>query len=87
MITLGKRICWGANPEWSTLPILNLPPDTLKVRRRIRNRDAARAFVKTQTEVQEWILAPAGAGLNLEIRQGINARTNTKLTGASPEKP
>ena len=71
----GIRICLGANPKWTTLPISNLPPQTIKVRRRIRNDSAAVAYVKTETEVQRWILAPDGeAAVKLEILQGINSR-------------
>ena len=57
------------------LPITNLPSDTIKVRRRIRNDQYAVAFVKTKTTVEKWMLAPDGdAALKLLINQGINAR-------------
>lgn len=77
---LGVQVCWGADPRWASLPISNVPEGAIKVRRRIRNKDVARAYVKTASELQEWILAPDGtfkecATIRLAYRQGINART------------
>ena len=70
------RICFGSKPEWATMPINNLPANTLKVRRKIRYCECARAYVKTTTEVQEWYLSPNGDGktLNLVMMQGSNVR-------------
>lgn len=78
-VQIGTPVCWGADPRWSTLPIVNLPPDVIKVRRRIRNTNFAKAFVKTSTEVQHWVLLPVGTvkdctELKLGIRQGMNVR-------------
>ena len=72
MKTIGAPICFGANPEWATLPIHNLPSDTIRVRRKIRFGRIARVFVKTPGEVQEWLLAIDGDGLKLVFRQGMN---------------
>ena len=72
----GIEVCFGVRPEYSTLPIVNLPPDTIKVRRRIRNTAPAMAYVKTPTEIQKWVLAPDTAGLKLAILQGVNASHN-----------
>jgi hypothetical protein len=78
-ITYGLKICFGSKPELATLPITNLPSDTIKVRRRIRNDQYAVAFVKTKTTVEKWMLAPDGdAALKLLINQGINARMPNK---------
>jgi hypothetical protein len=79
-IKLGMRICWGSDPRWATLPISNLPLDCIKVRRRIRLGDVARAYVKTATSVQHWCLAPVGdyetcAALRLDYFQGENKHT------------
>ena len=74
-VCYGAAVCVGALREWAELPISNLPPDTIKVRRRIRNNRAARAFVKTSTEVQHWILAPDGDNaVKLMFQQGMNTR-------------
>ena len=72
MIMVGTPVCWGADPRWAELPILNLPPGALKVRRRIRSKCAATAFVKTAAGVQEWVLAQDGGGLKLAIQRGAN---------------
>lgn len=75
---IGERICAGADPRWASLPISNLPAGALKVRRRIRYNDWARAYVKTATELQEWTLAPNGKftdceSVRLAHLQGDNA--------------
>ncbi len=75
LIQKGINVCIGCKPEFATLPINNLPADTIAVRRRIRNDCAAVAFVKTKTTVEKWILSPDHkGGLYLSINQGINRR-------------
>lgn len=75
IITRGIRVCIGCKPEYATMPITNLPPGTIKVRRRIRNDRAMAVFVKTETTVEKWIVSPDGENaLKLNINQGINAR-------------
>jgi hypothetical protein len=39
--------------------IVNLPADTVRVRYRMRNSDAARAFVKRSDRIEHWIICPA----------------------------
>lgn len=79
VIIRGRAICHGADLRWSSLPIINLPPNTIKVRRRIRNDRFASVFVKTKTEVQHWRLCPVGDKFNgvtelyLDLLQGVNA--------------
>ncbi len=70
----GVPVCFGCVDSFATLPISNLPPDTVKVRRRIRNDRVAVAFVKTRFSVQRWILGPDGNGaLKLLFIQGENS--------------
>jgi len=77
----GIRIAFGTRPEYATMPITNLPPGTIKVRRRLRNTSAAVAFVKTATTVEKWVLAPDGENeLKLQILQGINARMPNSIS-------
>jgi hypothetical protein len=71
-IQIGKPLAWGCRPEYTTAQVVNLPPDTIKVRRRIRNNRAAVAFVRTETTVEKWVLAPDGDRLKLEILQAVN---------------
>ena len=59
-ITIGRIVCYGAQERWATLPIANLPPDTLKVRRRIRGTELMRVFVKTPRGVTAHIAKPDG---------------------------
>jgi hypothetical protein len=40
-------------------PIVNLPPDTIRVRYRLRNDSVAVAFIKRPMSVERWILCPA----------------------------
>ena len=51
-----------ADPGVTTLPISNLPPDTIKVRRRFRINDAGRAYVKTPGQIAEYILVHGDNG-------------------------
>lgn len=67
-----KQLAWGCRPEYATAHIVNLPPGTVKVRRRIRNNRVAVAFVRTETTVEKWVLAPIGDKLKLEILQAVN---------------
>jgi hypothetical protein len=83
----GDPICWGARPEWVTLPIVNLPVDTMKVRRRIRSFSVAKAYVKTMTGVQEWSLAPCDGGLRLLHQTAINKMERTQQRGEQATKP
>lgn len=55
-IVKGMPICWGADPRWATLPIINLPGHALRVKRRIRQDDAATVFVRTPGGVQRGVL-------------------------------
>ena len=74
-IIRGTQICWGLKPEWLTLPITNLPPDTISVKRKMRGEKAVEAFVKTPDTVQRWTLAPDGdSGVKLLYFHGCNHR-------------
>lgn len=74
-----KRVLYGVNPEWEKMPIANLPENTIKVRRRFRQKDFAKAYIKTQTSIQEWILGPEDGcnrltgPLKLVVLNGINS--------------
>lgn len=80
----GDPACFGADPRWASLPISNVPDDAVRVRRRVRPDAFAKAYVKTETDLQEWILAPDGPleGCNtirLAYRLGTNATTSNPL--------
>lgn len=75
----GRQVCWGAKEEWLTLPIANLPPDTLKVKRRVRSRSYAVAFVSTRDRTEQYYLCPKDDGkLELGWRVAANRREETK---------
>lgn len=66
--------CWGTNPEWSTAPIVNLPADAVRVRRRFRNTDFGRCFIKRASgAIEHWVLKRVEGGLELKYLQGSNA--------------
>ena len=58
--TAPEHVCFGSKPEFLTLPIINLPPDTTAVRRKVKEKEIAKAYVKTTTTFQEWYLAWSG---------------------------
>jgi hypothetical protein len=71
----GKAFIYGA---WGPKPLSNIPADAIKVRLRLRNNDAARAFVKFADRIEHWILAPtdektqACPTWKLGFLQGVN---------------
>lgn len=58
-LTKGTPVCFGADPRWLTLPIVNLPPDAVRVIRRARPDQIAVAFVRTPDGLSRYHLAPA----------------------------
>jgi hypothetical protein len=72
MISIPSSIAHGADPLLHELPIINLPSDTLKVRRRLRNDDFAFAFVKTARGITRYALEYRNSGLALVHEQGSN---------------
>lgn len=51
----GARICYGAGAEILDLPIVNLPAGAIRVRRRVKNEDFAKFFVKTSDGIRTYI--------------------------------
>jgi len=61
-ILKGVAVCWGNDPRWATLPIINLPADAIKVRRRIRFDHVAKCFIKRENgALEEYILQPVSS--------------------------
>ena len=50
-------VAWGCDKKWLFAPIINLPSDTIKVRRKLRTNCIAFAFVKTPNAVTKYIRA------------------------------
>ena len=75
-VLVGLDLGLGVDPRMMTLPIVNLPPDTVRVKRRMRNNDFARAFVKTKTGIREFYLvfAEKKTALALAHERGANVR-------------
>jgi len=71
-IIYSEVICWGVQSEWLTMPIMNLPSGTIKVRRRFRANRGGKAFVKTIRGIMEYSLSPCDSGLRLSILHGQN---------------
>lgn len=69
---IGARILWGADPTDATLPILNLPPDTIRYRLRFRQGKFAQAFVRTPGAIHHYLLRRESDGLLLCFKQGHN---------------
>ena len=57
---VGIAVCRGVRPEWATMPIRNLPHDTLSVRRRMRAREVMTVTMKTAHAFTCYALGPAG---------------------------
>lgn len=82
MIVGSHSVCWGSDPRWAALPIVNLPSDAIKIRRRLRNNDVAQCFVKTPSGISRHYLSPIGSISNcqaIELWQNIggNYRENS----------
>lgn len=60
MIIKGLAVCYGIKREFQTLPIVNLPDDTLKVRRRMRVGKPMQVFVKTKRGTECHVAGPTG---------------------------
>jgi hypothetical protein len=91
-VLLGLPVCVGCDPRWARLPISNVPIDAIKVRRRIRQNDIAKAYIKTATELQEWVLAPDGKSaecvtIRLAYLQSINAINRFRNSGIATNHP
>jgi hypothetical protein len=61
-------------------PIINLPPDTKRVKIRMRNDCTATAFVRTADGVRKFLIGPANRdfksdGWELILEQGRNVTT------------
>lgn len=53
---IGQAVVWGCKP---LRPIINIPPDALRVKIRLRPGSVGRAFVKFPDRIEEWYLQPA----------------------------
>lgn len=66
-MTFTGAVAFGIEERFSSLPILNLPANTVKVRRRIRANFYPVAFVKTSNgTIAGYILEPCAEGMHLE---------------------
>ena len=57
---MGSAVCFGIDERWLSLPIVNLPEGTIKVRRRLRYDSFAVAYVKTAIGIFRYHLEPDG---------------------------
>ena len=73
---LGRRVIWGMDLQWAEAPIANLPPDTIRVRRRFRADKPLVVFVRTPAGVTAHRAAPEGAALKLWEAIGLNGARN-----------
>lgn len=69
----GTPICFGADPKWLTLPITNVPIGAT-VRRRLRQKGAAVAFVKRPSGIAKFYLQPDGEALKLGLMVAANVK-------------
>lgn len=73
-LVTGKAIIFGIRP---VKPIVNIPPDALKVRIRMRAGSCANAFIKFADRVECWLIGPSGNVLSSETwvllhKEGVN---------------
>jgi hypothetical protein len=70
----GSAIVFGLN--YRQQPIVNIPPDAIKTRVRLRAGRPGRAFVRFPDRVEEWVLGFDDNTLNgkwvLKFKQGVN---------------
>ena len=68
-IELGRRIVFGVRPP---LPIINAPPG--RQRLKMRNKSAARLYVKTDSSIREFVLEDRGDHwfVDPKLEQGSN---------------
>lgn len=85
MIMKGVQLCWGIDPRWAILPIVDLPEGVLKVRRKIRSDYAMRIYLKFPDRIEEWISGPTTPpiyGISLVTLIGVNKQ---KVVDTSPK--
>lgn len=72
----GFAVVWGVREQ---KPIVNIPPDALRVKIRMRDNQAARAFVRFKDRIERWIICPEGkqflnsANWELGALESVNA--------------
>lgn len=71
---VSTKLVFGCKPELLMLPISNLPAETLKVRVRMRQGEAAVAYVKLPRSISRWLLADDGGSLRLHQLLAYNSR-------------
>ena len=74
------NLLFGADSEFMKLPILNLPIDTISVRRRCRSNEVWTVFVKTRTAILKYFVkTKTEKGLLLEdYFVGANTRADVQ---------
>ena len=78
MLLIGTSpVVFGVADDFYKLPILNLPADTVRVKRVLRTDDFARALVRVRGGIRSFYLArdESGVGLKLVYEQAGNVRT------------
>ncbi len=78
MTIWGVSICFGCEFAWANRPITNLPAGTLKVRRRIRALQPAKAYVKTASAVTCYHLVKDGEN-SLKLLLHANGINKTEI--------
>ncbi len=79
IVLMGKAFVWGVKPFH---PIINIPPDAISVKVKLRAVHIGRAFVKYPDRVEDWALQPAdGITINhpnwkLGVLLAVNCRKN-----------
>lgn len=63
--TSNVNLVWGSGVALETIPIVNLPIDTKRVRRRIRNNDLMFVFIKTPTAIRRYMVERCEGGIRL----------------------
>lgn len=70
----GETFAWGVKAEWATASIAGIPEGGRVIRRRMRPKTVAVAFVKVGDEIRKYYLAITDTGLKLCGLVGINRK-------------
>lgn len=73
-IQVGISVIWQWLDEYDALPIVNLPPNTQKVKIRVRPQECPIAYIKTSDGIREFHIQKSDDGLRLIAERARNIR-------------
>lgn len=70
----GITICFGVDKRWIEMPLGWIPGGTLRIKRKMRHRDAVRIFFKGDGWIRHFLAQEKDGHLFPVLEQGINKR-------------